>query len=308
MLPLAGLMVLDFSQYLAGPSAALRLADMGARVIKVERLGRGDGSRRLNLRNQWVDDDSVLFHTINRGKESFMADLKDSRALVRVKQLIAQADVLIENFRPGVMDNIGLGYDAVKMLNSRLVYASVTGYGTRGRWAKKAGLLIQAMSGLTWLNGDFDQPPTPFTLSVADSLAGAHLVEGILACLFRRGRTQQGGRVDISLMESLLGMQFEVLTTWLNDGHQPPRRCAKNNAHAWLSAPYGIYQTADGYIALAMGSVTDLARIFASDRLAAYHDPTSWFRCRDDIKAIIANCTRQRSTAHWLTLRQQQGY
>lgn len=208
------------------------------------------------------------------------------------------------------MDKIGLGYSAVKTLNPRLVYASVTGYGTRGPWAKKAGqdLLIQAMSGLTWLNGDCDQPPTPFALLVADSLAGAHLVEGILACLFRRGRTQQGGRVEISLMESLLGMQFEVLTTWLNDGHQPPRRCAKNNAHAWLSAPYGIYQTADGYIALAMGSVTDLARIFASDRLAAYHDPASWFRCRDDIKAIIADCTQQNSTEHWLTLLRQQGY
>ncbi|CAK8742232.1 Acetyl-CoA:oxalate CoA-transferase [Sodalis praecaptivus] len=194
MLPLAGLMVLDFSQYLAGPSAALRLADMGARVIKVERPEGGDGSRRLSLRNQWVGEDSLLFHTINRGKESFTADLKDPQALALVKMLIAQADVVIENFRPGVMDKIGLGFDAVKTLNPRLVYASVTGYGTRGPWAKKAGqdLLIQAMSGLTWLNGDRDQPPTPFALSVADSLAGTHLVEGILACLIHRGKTQQG--------------------------------------------------------------------------------------------------------------------
>ncbi|AHF78753.1 L-carnitine dehydratase/bile acid-inducible protein F [Sodalis praecaptivus] len=310
MLPLAGLMVLDFSQYLAGPSAALRLADMGARVIKVERPEGGDGSRRLSLRNQWVGEDSLLFHTINRGKESFTADLKDPQALALVKTLIAQADVVIENFRPGVMDKIGLGFDAVKTLNPRLVYASVTGYGTRGPWAKKAGqdLLIQAMSGLTWLNGDRDQPPTPFALSVADSLAGAHLVEGILACLIRRGKTQQGGRVEISLMESLLSLQFEVLTTWLNDGHQPPRRCAKNNAHAWLSAPYGIYQTADGYLALAMGSLADLAAVFGSDKLAAYRDPTSGFRCRDAIKAIIAECLMQNSTGHWLTLLWQRGF
>ncbi|QKJ87708.1 CoA transferase [Paramixta manurensis] len=310
MQPLSGLIVLDFSQFLAGPSAALRLADMGARVIKIERPGSGDACRQLSLRNQMVGGDSLLFHTINRGKQSFTANLKDPHDLAEVKKLIAQADVLIENFRPGVMEKMGLDFSTVSALNPRLVYASVTGYGTRGPWAKKPGqdLLIQAMSGLAWLNGNADQPPTPFALSVADSLAGAHLVEGILACLLRRGKTQRGGRVEISLMESLLSMQFEVLTTWLNDGHQPPRRCAKNNAHAWLSAPYGIYQTQDGYLALAMGSISQLADIFASERLAAWPDPNSWFHDRDAIKAVIADILINQPTSHWLRLLEQHGY
>lgn len=301
MLPLTGLVVLDFSQFLAGPSAALRLADMGARVIKVERPQGGDASRNLSLNNQWINNDSLLFHTINRGKESFAANLKTPQALTQVKELIAQADILIENFRPGVMDKIGLGYKDAQRLNPRLVYASVTGYGTEGPWVKKPGqdLLVQAMSGLTWLNGNKDQPPTPFALSVADSLAGAHLVEGILACLIRRGKTQLGGRVEVSLMESLLSMQFEVLTTWLNDGHQAPCRSAENNAHAYLAAPYGIYATQKGYIALAMGSVVELGKILGSPMLTEYREPGEWFTRRDEIKQVIAGILASETAAFW---------
>ncbi|MBZ7264446.1 CoA transferase [Klebsiella oxytoca] len=310
MLPLTGLVVLDFSQFLAGPSAALRLADMGARVIKVERPQGGDASRNLSLNNQWINNDSLLFHTINRGKESFTANLKEPRELAQVKQLIAQADILIENFRPGVMDKIGLGYEEARRLNPLLVYASVTGYGTEGPWVKKPGqdLLVQAMSGLTWLNGNKDQPPTPFALSVADSLAGAHLVEGILACLIRRGKTRLGGRVEVSLMESLLSMQFEVLTTWLNDGHQPPCRSADNNAHAYLAAPYGIYATQKGYIALAMGSVVELGRILGSPALAEYREPNEWFSRRDEIKQVIAGILATESASFWLERLEDAGY
>lgn len=310
MLPLTGLVVLDFSQFLAGPSAALRLADMGARVIKVERPGGGDASRNLSLNNQWINNDSLLFHTINRGKESFIANLKEPRELAQVKKLIAQADILIENFRPGVMDKIGLGYEEARRLNPQLVYASVTGYGTEGPWVKKPGqdLLVQAMSGLTWLNGNKDQPPTPFALSVADSLAGAHLVEGILACLIRRGKTRLGGRVEVSLMESLLSMQFEVLTTWLNDGHQPPCRSADNNAHAYLAAPYGIYATKKGYIALAMGSVVELGKILGSPALTEYHEPNEWFSRRDEIKQVIAGILAAESASFWLERLEKAGY
>lgn len=310
MLPLTGLVVLDFSQFLAGPSAALRLADMGARVIKVERPRGGDACRNLSLNNQWINNDSLLFHTINRGKESFIANLKEPRELAQVKKLIAQADILIENFRPGVMDKIGLGYEEARRLNPQLVYASVTGYGTEGPWVKKPGqdLLVQAMSGITWLNGNKDQPPTPFALSVADSLAGAHLVEGILACLIRRGKTRLGGRVEVSLMESLLSMQFEVLTTWLNDGHQPPCRSADNNAHAYLAAPYGIYATRKGYIALAMGSVVELGKILGSPALTKYHEPNEWFSRRDEIKQVIAGILAAESASFWLERLEKAGY
>jgi crotonobetainyl-CoA:carnitine CoA-transferase CaiB-like acyl-CoA transferase len=157
--------------------------------------------------------------------------------------LLLKADVMIGNFRPGVMDKLGLGFDAVTALNPRIVYAEVTGYGNSGPWRDKPGqdLLVQSLSGLPYLNGDADQPPVPFGLAVADMFAGAHLVQGILAALVRRGVTGKGGRVEVSLLESTLDLQFEVLSTFLNDGGKQPVRSSVNNAHAYLGAPYGIY-------------------------------------------------------------------
>ena len=262
MKPLEGILVLDLSQYLAGPSASLRLADLGARVIKIERPNSGDGSRKMSLKNLVADGDSVLFHTINRNKESFCCDLKSEQDLEMLKKLIKKADVLIENFRPSVMKKIGLDYSVVSKINPQIVYATVTGYTATGEWVNKPGqdLLVQSMSGLAWLNGDASQPPTPFALSVADSYAGVHLAQGIMACLFRRFKTNKGGLVEVSLLESVLDMQFEGITTYLNNGHELPKRSNFQNAHAYLSAPYGIYQTKDGYIAIAMGSVIDLGK------------------------------------------------
>jgi crotonobetainyl-CoA:carnitine CoA-transferase CaiB-like acyl-CoA transferase len=304
MKPLEGVLVLDFSQFLAGPSAARRLADLGARVIKVERPGRGELGRQLYISNLELDGDSTLFHSINRNKEGFAADLKDPADLARVKKLIQQADVLIQNFRPGVMERIGLDYEPVRLLNPRLVYATVTGYGSIGPWRDKPGqdLLVQSLSGLVWLNGNADQPPTPFGLAVADLSAGAHLTQGVLACLVRRGVTGQGGLVEVSLLESILDLQFEVLTTHLNDGGRLPERSQVNNAHAYLGAPYGIYATADGYLALAMGSIPQLGRLLGCEPLAHYTDPKSWFTRRDEIKAILVEHLQTQSTAHWLSL------
>jgi CoA:oxalate CoA-transferase len=304
MKPLDGLVVLDFSQFLAGPSAALRLADLGARVIKIERPGAGDLCRRLYISNLELDGDSTLFHSINRNKESFAADLKDPADREVVRGLAARADVIIQNFRPGVIERLGFDYETVRAYNERVVYAEVTGYGHDGPWREKPGqdLLVQSLSGLAWLNGDADRPPTPFGLAVADLFAGAHLVQGILACLVRRGITGKGGRVEVSLLESVLDFQFEVLTTYLNDGGQPPRRSAVNNAHAYLGAPYGIYRTADGYLALAMGSVTRLGELLGCPALAAYQDPKSWFARRDEIKGILVEHLKTQNTAHWLAI------
>jgi crotonobetainyl-CoA:carnitine CoA-transferase CaiB-like acyl-CoA transferase len=301
--PLDGLLVLDFSQFLAGPSCALRLADLGARVIKIERPDVGDLCRQLYISNLELDGDSTLFHSINRNKQSFAANLKDPADLERVRRLIARADVLIQNFRPGVIDRIGLGYNAVREINPRLVYATVTGYGADGPWREKPGqdLLVQSLSGLVWLNGDADQPPLPFGLAVADMFAGAHLTQGILACLVRRGINGRGGLVEVSLLESALDLQFEVFTTFLNDGGQLPQRSAVNNAHAYLGAPYGIYATADGFLALAMGSVTRLGELLDCAQLTDFVDPKSWFSERDTIKSILAQHLATQTTAHWLS-------
>ncbi|MBM6906747.1 CoA transferase [Collinsella tanakaei] len=303
MKPLDGILVLDFCQYLAGPSCALRLADLGARVIKIERPGTGDGSRHLVLEGCISDGDAVNFHTINRNKESMAVNTKDPAGLALVKRLIKHADVLIESFRPGVMDKMGLGYEDVHLLNPRLVYASISGYGALSPWAAKPGqdLLVQSLSGLAWLNGNADQPPMPFALSLADSYTGVHAAEGILSCLIRRETTDVGGRVEVSLLASVLDLQFEVITTYLNDGNRSPQRSEFNNAHAYLAAPYGIYETSDGYIALAMGSVSELGRIIGSERVASYDDPRQWFTRRDEIKRAIQDILRTGTTEAWLT-------
>jgi len=275
MKPLEGLLVIDFSQFLSGPSASLRLADLGARVIKIERPDKGDLCRQLYISNLELDGDSTLFHSINRNKQSFAADLKNAGDLARIRKLLARADVMIQNFRPGVIEKIGLGYDAVRELNPRLVYGEITGYGNAGPWRTKPGqdLLVQSLSGLPYLNGDATQPPVPFGLAVSDMMAGAHLVQGVLATLLRRSITGVGGKVEVSLLESTLDLQFEVLSTYLNDGGKAPQRSAVNNAHAYLGAA-----------------------------LMTYVDPASLFDQRDEIKSILVHHLKQQSTAHWLSI------
>ena len=304
MKPLEGLLVVDFSQFLSGPSASLRLADLGARVIKIERPGQGDLCRQLYISNLTLDGDSTLFHSINRNKQSFAADLKRPDDLAHVRALLARADVMIQNFRPGVIEKAGLGYEAVSALNPRLIYGEISGYGKTGPWRNKPGqdLLVQSLSGLPWLNGDAGQPPVPFGLAVSDMMAGAHLVQGILACLVRRSITGRGGFVEVSLLESTLDLQFEVLTTWLNDGHQPPRRSEINNAHAYLGAPYGIYQTAGGFLALAMQPILRLGTLLDCQPLLAFTDPATLFTQRDRIKQILVDHLKTRTTAHWLSI------
>src|SRR6185437_4778717 len=304
MRPLEGLLVIDFSQFLAGPSASLRLADLGARVVKIERPQGGDLCRQLYISNLELDGVSTLFHSINRNKESFAADLKNPQDRERVRELLRHADVTIQNFRPGVMEKLGFDCETVRALNPRLIYGEVTGYGNQGPWRNKPGqdLLLQSLSGLTWLSGNADQPPVPFGLAVVDLFAGAHLVQGILACLLRRRITGKGGHVEVSLLESILDFQFEVFTTHLNDGGQPPQRSAINNAHAYLGAPYGISSTADGYIALAMGSITRLGELLGCPPLLAYSDPKSLFTKRDEIKEILVDHLKTQSTAYWLSI------
>lgn len=303
-LPLEGLLVLDFSQFLAGPSAALRLADLGARVVKVERPETGESGRSLYISDQEFDGESALFHTINRNKESYAANLKDPRDLAKVKKLAAKADVLIENFRPGIMRKFGLDYDALKESNPKLVYGSISGYGAKGPWSRLPGqdLLVQARSGLAWLSGEAAQGPVPVGLSVADIITGAHLVQGVLACLVRRGVSGEGGLVEVSLLESTLDMQFELFTCHLNDGGKLPRRSGVNNANAYLGAPYGVYQTADGHLAMSMGDIVKLGEILDCPGLAAFTDPGAWFERRDEIKAVLAEHLTGRTTKHWMDL------
>ncbi len=306
--PLVGVTVLDFSQFLAGPSCALRLADLGARVIKVERREGGDASRGLFLADMAFDQDSALFHAINRGKQSYAADLKQPEDLEAVRRLIARADVLIHNFRPGIMERLGLGWADVSALNPRLIYAGVSGYGPDGPWRDKPGqdLLVQSLSGIAWLSGEGSGPPVPAGLSITDMMAGAQLAQGILALLVRRGTTGQGGRVDVSLIETAIDLQFEHLSVHLNRDEAMPPRSSIANGNVYLAAPYGIYQTQDGWLALAMAPVDKLGTIIGLETLIGF-PPTSWFAERDAIKAQLRDHLRTRTTADWLALLEPAG-
>ena len=300
---LDGILVLDMSQFLSGPFSALRLLDLGARVIKIERPDGGDLCRRLYLSDTEIGGDSTLFHAINRGKESFAADFKNPADLEAVKALIARADVLVQNFRPGVIERLGLSYEDVKKLNPRIVYASITGYGDEGPWVQRPGqdLLAQALSGVMWLNGDEVQGPVPFGLAIADLLAGGAIVQGVLAALVRRGISGVGAHIETSLLEALVDFQFEVLTTYLNDGQRLPKRSEFRNAHAYLSAPYGVYPTADGWLALAMTPLDKLAPLIDLPAIAGL-GPEAPFLERDRIKRLVADRLAERPTGNWLTI------
>ncbi|AWV96740.1 CaiB/BaiF CoA transferase family protein [Arcticibacterium luteifluviistationis] len=285
--PLEGIIVLEFSQFMAGPSAGLRLADLGARVIKIERPKTGEAGRQIATKNMFQDGSSLVFHTTNRNKESYAANLKSPEDLEKIKKLISKADVITHNFRPGVMEKIGLRYEQVKEINPRLIYATITGYGTKGEWKSKPGqdLLVQSLSGLTQLTGNNSDAPTPMGVAVVDMLCGTHFVQGIIAALIQRAKTNKGTWVAVNLLESAIDFQLEILTTYLNNGQEKPVRSETNNAHVLLQAPYGLYQTSDGYIAIAMGKLTELFNILKISETTLLEEP---FENRNEIKEILA--------------------
>ncbi len=302
MKPLEDYLIVDFSQFLSGPSASLRLADLGARVIKIEKPGTGDICRTLYTSDLIMNGESSVFHTINRNKESFAIDFKQPEELEKLKKILAKADVVMHNFRPGVMERVGLSYDDVKEINPNIVYAEISGYGTKSELKDLPGqdLLLQSLTALTWLSGNQDDGPVPMGLSIVDMLAGAHLAQGILAALYRKAVHNIGAMVQVSMLESAFDFQFETITTYFNDGGQLPVRTKSNNAHAYLGAPYGIYKTNNGYLALAMGSIPVLGSLLKCEALLQF--PENKFGLRDEIKNIMATHLQTQDTEFWLNI------
>lgn len=299
---LQDILVIDFSQFLSGPSASLRLADMGATVIKIEKPGTGDIGRQLYVSDIMIEGESTIFHAINRNKKGYAANLKDKEDLDKIKQMLAKADVMIHNFRPGVMERIGLDYETVREINPSVIYGELNGFGNEGPWKDLPGqdLLLQAATGLAWLSGDGDKAPTPMGIAVVDIMAGTQLAQGILASLYKRGVTGSGALVQVSMMESIISFQFESLTCFYNDGHQLPVRSRVNNANAYIAAPYGIYKTKDDPIALAMSNIAVLGDLLMCEALKQYPNSDDWFVKRDEIKKILAAHLLTNSAAYWL--------
>ncbi len=301
-LPLDGVLVVDFSQFLAGPYASLRLLDMGARVIKVENPDGGDLCRSHYLSETEVDGDSTLFHAINRGKQSIALNLKTAEGLESARKLMAQADIVIQNFRPGVMDRLGVGYATAAAIKPDIIYGSISGYGAADVWADAPGqdLLAQARSGIMWLSGNSDDGPVPLGLPIADIAAGAALAQGLLGALFRHARTGRGAHVETSLLEALIDLQFEFLTTYRNNGLVPPERLQRGSAHGYLAAPYGVYPTSEGFLAIAMTPLPALAEALGkTDLFADLREPHAAFQSRDEIYRRIERHLRTRPARDW---------
>lgn len=244
--PLDGVRVLDFTRVLAGPYCTAMMADLGAEVIKVE-SAHGDDYRHIG---PFEGDESLLFQSVNRGKRSIALDLKAPEDIAKVRALLVDCDVLIENFRPGVMDKLGLGYPALKVEFPHLVYVSVSGFGQTGPNTRLPAydIIVQAMSGLMAATGDPDGPPTMVGEAIGDVAGGLFAAWGAMVALFERTRTKQGRHVDVALYDSLLSMMPILACRTLMAGENPQRT---GNRHP-LSAPFGTYAAQDGHYAVAV--------------------------------------------------------
>ncbi|MEE2787018.1 MAG: CoA transferase [Myxococcota bacterium] len=250
--PLTGIKVIDFSRVLAGPYCSMTLGDFGADVIKVERVDGGDDTRRFGP--PFLNGVSTYFLAINRNKRSIALDLKSDEGLAVARKLIADADILLENFRPGTMDKLGLGLDTCLELNDRLIYCSISAFGHEGHpdWTRRPGydLILQGMGGIPSITGPTDGAPSKVGASIADVVSGMNAVTGILAALHAREQTGRGQLVDTSMLDGQVGLLTYLATAYLNTGREPPRM---GNRHLSI-APYSTFQAADGWLNIAVAN------------------------------------------------------
>ena len=248
MLPLEGIRVVDFGRVLSAPYGTMQMADLGADVVKVEHPTYGDDTRSFGP--PFIRDVSTYFVSINRGKRSVALDLKLDTDIELAKRLIAVADVVVENFRPGVMAKLGLDYETLSKEHPRLVYCSLSGYGQA--YPEKPGydLMMQGLSGIPSITGPVDGEPFKCGASIADLIAGHNVVQGVLAALFRRERTGKGGFVDISMMDGMLSLLTYHASAYINGGQEPKRR---GNGHPSIH-PFQPYACSDGYLTICVGN------------------------------------------------------
>ena len=296
---LAGIKIISFNHFLLGPVGIQHLADMGADVIAVEPLA-GAFQRHWGGANKRVGGQSMLFLTGNRNKRSLALDLKAPEGVEIARKLIADADVVTENFRPGVMDKLGLGYEALTRDNPRLIYASASGYGRDGPYVERPGqdLLIQAMSGLMAITGSVADGARAVGVSAADHHGAALLAMGVLGALLRRERTGKGGRVDVNLLDSAIDLQRESFVCFLNGTRPDSVRQPAHIAGWYYPAPYGIYRTKDGEMAISLAAMSVLAEALGLPELSDYSE-TDAFERREEIAARIGAVLIGKSTADW---------
>ncbi len=305
---LAGVRILAFTQFLLGPAACQYLADMGADVIKIEPPGRGAWERSWAGAEVFINGVSAFYLLANRNLRSVTLNLKSERGAEAARKLAAMTDVLIENYRPGVLDRLGLGYERIKELNPNVIYASGSGYGSDGPYSHLPGqdLLLQAISGLGANTGTESEGPTVSAAAIVDQHSASLLAMGILGALVHRERTGEGQRVEVIMMEAALDIQTEPVVYHLNGARL--RRPKTPIADTFHSVPYGFYATADGHLAISMAPIKSIAEVLGSPAsLGPYEDPTISFSKRDEIRAALDPYFRKRTTAEWLEILRAHG-
>jgi len=294
---LSGIRVISFTHFLQGPSASQILADLGADVIKIEPHG-GAFERNWSAPGQFIEGESPFFALGNRNVRSMVIDLKHPDAAAVLSDLLRDADVLIESFRPGTLDRLGLGYERLQELNPRLVYASLSGYGSDGPYKDRPGqdVLVQAMSGLALATGRGGQDPTPVGACVVDQHAAVLGALGILAALHGRERTGKGMKVESNLLNAALDLQIEPLTYAMNgfEGY----RSESGVSSPFYKAPYGIFATSDGHLCISLTSADALELLFGDPWFAEIPAEQEFAR-REDINRRIAGHVSGAPTAEW---------
>jgi crotonobetainyl-CoA:carnitine CoA-transferase CaiB-like acyl-CoA transferase len=299
---LQGVRVLSFTQFLLGPSGVQFIADLGADVIKVEPPGGTLWERNWAGCDLFLNGVSTFFLSTHRNQRSLTLDLKHPEGQAIARRLAAGADVLVQNFRPGVMDRLGLGWEALQALNPRLVYVSASGYGAQSPYRDRPGqdLLLQALSGLVHISGRAGQPPTPVGTAVVDQHGATLLAMGVLGGLLERHRTGRGLHVEVSMLRAALDLQLEIVTYFLNGARMA--KSPASLASMFHPGPYGVYETRDGHLVLSMSPLSVLQEALDLPALAPYAAVPYNFAQREEIARVLEPVMRTRTTGEWVAL------
>lgn len=300
--------IVAFTQFLLGPAGVQYLADLGAEVIKIEQPGRGAYERSWSGGGTFVNGVSAFFLLSHRNVRSLTLDLKQPEGQAIARRVAAKADVVVSNFRPGVLDRLGLGYNRLRQDRPDIIYAIGSGYGTDSPYRDLPGqdLLLQAISGLAAVTGRAEDPPTPAGAAVVDQHAAALLAMGILAALYHRQRTGEGQCIEVTMVQAALDLQLEPLVYHMNGGMV--RRPTEPLGSSFHEAPYGIYPTLDGYLALSLSPIARISEALGDpDALREYQNPALKLTHREEIRRALAPFLSTRPTDELITLLRKHG-
>lgn len=297
---LSGIRVLDCSIAMAGPFAAQRMGDMGADVVKVEPTS-GEWQRHASAGGANGNKINVSFLSLNRNKRSLAVDLKAPEGKALLLELVKDADVFLQNYRPGVAERLGVDYATLSAINPRLIYVSMSGYGEDGPYRNYPGqdLLLQGMSGAMMSTGAEGAPPSAAGQYLVDAVTAYSAFEGALAALFHRERTGEGQLVQVNMLDAITTIQMQELSVF-TVGDKPQARSAEPHAHSYIRAPYGVFATKDGYITVAMASLKKLGELFGDSFFEGLDDERDSWALRDQIFAKVREHLPAHTSAEWL--------